>query len=278
MEITADNADDYDWHFVRDLQFDDSNRLCNIVVLSDSGELLAMCNDTDAERPPNPVWVDSEVTFRNVDGVIRRTWRLMGRDNHWVFAEYSAEENDWVYEHNGVYGGDPFDDMDFAESEDSADDASENGVTGDDILREMYEQIGQPVQPLGTLRDLLREDDERRGRVRNRDENGAAARQVRQRVRPPTRTELSAYREQQEVIAGAATKISTEVNCSLCLEPLNINNMIVVPGCGHRFHLTCLRTWRMQCLAEEKPFRCPSCRVSIFMELPEALYMCSIKL
>lgn len=270
MNVNEDNADEYDWHFVRNLRFDVSNRLCEIVVQSDSGELLAMCNDTDAERPPNPVWANSEVTFRNVDGVIRRTWRLMGRDNYWVFAEFSAEENDWVYEHNGTYGGDPFDDMDFdSDSTVGAAGAgdAEQVVTPADLLRELG-----PVQPLGTLTDLLREDDERRGRIR--------ARRVRPRLRVPTPTpeDLSTYRARQEVLAGAATKISTDVECSLCLEPLNINNMMVVPECGHRFHLTCLRTWRMQCSRNHLPFNCPTCRVRTTMQLPEALYMCKVKL
>ena len=285
MNVNEDNADEYEWHAVRNLQFDDTNDLCAIVVQSDSGRVIAMCNDTDAERPPNPVWADSEVTFLNVDGVIRRTWRLMGRDNYWVFAEFDTDENEWRYEHNGTYGPDPFDDMDF--DSDSTVGAAGGGdaeqvVTPEDLLRELDEQFG-PVQPLGTLSDLLRENEERRGRIRDRaaelpSGSSSPARRVRPRVRAPTPADLSTYREQQEVLAGAATKISTDVECSLCFDPLNINNMFVVPGCGHRFHLTCLRTWRMQCLSRRSQFNCPTCRVRITMELPEALYMCSIKL
>jgi len=43
-------------------------------------------------------------------------------------------------------------------------------------------------------------------------------------------------------------------NCAICLEDMDANNIAIITNCGHKYHKTCIESWK------ERSDKCPHCR------------------
>ena len=50
-----------------------------------------------------------------------------------------------------------------------------------------------------------------------------------------------------------------EVECSICLQKIKINDIVRITSCKHQFHSNCIDRW-----LEEKPF-CPLCKTNLLV-------------